>query len=459
MKRLLAFLLCLILIFSCAACQKPSPAGGSSDVSSADIVSSEEATSSDTTSSAISDFKETLDKSNLEVTTSENEDGTITVELNPTKPDKEENEDSSKPDVVIPTIDTLPKPAPLPDEEEEEEPVSSQESSAEGSTENDSSDNTTTDSSEADTSSETSSSENVSSETVSEPEEKKDYTYTTGQKHSALPYSERYIYSTLNETEKGWYEKIDAAVKNLETKVFLNADLVSNQDYYIYFMYMFDNPEYFYLCNTVGIYSLSGNRHGLILSYSDGVTSSGTNFSDATFPEGLKDSILAKKAAFDSKVESIISTIPADAPDVVKEKLIYDRIIIDAHYNLNAKWNGLCEDNWNAYGVIMNKMGVCESYSEAFQLLCLKVGICCTGVAGTAGGNHKWNAVKLENEWYACDVTFDDPIGNAEGAAPFHYYFNITTAQMISAQHFVDNIYPSPECKGTKYNFQKYFGK
>ena len=103
-------------------------------------------------------------------------------------------------------------------------------------------------------------------------------------------------------------------------------------------------------------------------------------------------------------------------------------------------------------------MGVCESYSEAFQTLCLYAGINCTGVVGTAGGGHKWNCVKLDGEWYMCDITFDDPIGGEDGAA-YHYYFNLTSAKMKEYQHNWENSqWPVPDCKVTKYSYENYFG-
>jgi transglutaminase/protease-like cytokinesis protein 3 len=193
--------------------------------------------------------------------------------------------------------------------------------------------------------------------------------------------------------------------------------------------------------------------------YSDGVNYNTYGSSNRYLTPELKSSILAKKAVFDAEVERIISTIPTNAPDVWKERLIYDRILMDSHYNLGAKWNGICEDNWNAYGILVNKYGVCESYAETFQLLCLKVGINATGVVGNAGGGHKWNAVQLDGEWYICDITFDDPIGGEEGAA-YHYYFNRTTAEMESMHHSTaGSDYPGPNATATKYSFQNHFGE
>ena len=176
--------------------------------------------------------------------------------------------------------------------------------------------------------------------------------------------------------------------------------MAENRNYYIYYLYMFDNPEHFYLGNSVTIYNYGDGRTALVFCYSDGKLTCRFGGKLTRINDELRAGIRAKKAIFDAEVERIISTIPNDAPVVVKEKLIYDRILIDSHYNLSAKWDGIAEDNWTAYGILVNKYGVCESYSEAFQTLCLAVGINCTGVVGTAGGGHKWNCVELDDEWY-----------------------------------------------------------
>ncbi len=297
----------------------------------------------------------------------------------------------------------------------------------------------------------------VSTPEESKPEEKPEYGYTTGQKHTALKYTDRYLYSILNDQQKEWYRKIDAAVRNLEDKVCLDADLLADDNYYIFYLYAADNPELFYLGVELGLEYGTG-KDSLLLSYSDGVNHSGSERGNIT--EELKQSILAKKARFDAEVQRIISTIPASAPDVVKEKLIYDRILMDSSYKQGAVWDGPAPDCWTAYGVIINHTGVCESYSEAFHTLCLMVGIKCVEVVGTADGeNHKWSAVCLEGEWYMCDITFDDPVNGRPGETR-HEFFNLTTRQMQEKDHAIMNMYwTTPSCNGTKYGYKNHFGK
>lgn len=60
-------------------------------------------------------------------------------------------------------------------------------------------------------------------------------------------------------------------------------------------------------------------------------------------------------------------------------------------------------------GACGRKAPVCESYARAFKVLCDESDIPCVLVSGDAGGPHMWNSVYLEGNWYAVDVTFNDP--------------------------------------------------
>jgi len=278
--------------------------------------------------------------------------------------------------------------------------------------------------------------------------------------HVKLSYTKRYMYTQLSQQEKGWYRAIDAAVNDLQNDVTLTGSFSDPEWYKIYFVYMFDNPEHFYLGARVA-YSSSGR---IMFSYSDGTSDSyhgGAEKGDLdSITETMRTNIRARKAAFDAEVNRIISAVPVDSSDVEKELMLYDRLLIDLYYNEDAVWDKMADPNWSAYGGIINKYGVCEAYAEAFQTLCYAVGINCTGVVGTAnGGGHKWNAVQLDGEWYLCDVTFDDPVGGQHGVAQFHDFFNLTSAQMTKKDHSTaGSDYPGPNCTATKYSYQNYFG-
>lgn len=71
---------------------------------------------------------------------------------------------------------------------------------------------------------------------------------------------------------------------------------------------------------------------------------------------------------------------------------------------------------YNIYGALLQRNCVCEGYAETFKYIMDALNIPCILVIGTAENsdgnneNHEWNYVKINNNWYAMDVTWNDPI-------------------------------------------------
>ena len=119
--------------------------------------------------------------------------------------------------------------------------------------------------------------------------------------------------------------------------------------------------------------------------------------------------------------------IKDDMTDEEKARAIHDYLIYNANYYTNYH-NGsfivgeVPEWAHAAKGVLVNKEGVCSSYAYAFYMMALSSGLDCTVVLG---GNHAWNRVKVDDEWYYIDCTWDDPIWDPEvpGGHERHMYF------------------------------------
>lgn len=84
-------------------------------------------------------------------------------------------------------------------------------------------------------------------------------------------------------------------------------------------------------------------------------------------------------------------------------------------------------------GVMKNHVAVCEGYARTMQLLLKLAGIDSKIVVGTAGEAHAWNLVKLDDEWYHVDVTWDDPIPDKEGRVRYEYF--LRDDEYMSATH------------------------
>ncbi|MBR3860421.1 MAG: DUF4358 domain-containing protein [Oscillospiraceae bacterium] len=115
-------------------------------------------------------------------------------------------------------------------------------------------------------------------------------------------------------------------------------------------------------------------------------------------------------------------------------------------------------DDDNPYGALVHGLGICEGYTGSFQLLMDLVGIPCLSVAGHSDngleyGEHAWNQVLLDGDWYVVDVTWDDPLSSRELPASFHHVYYNVTAGDIRHNHFWDEQ-AVPEATGTRYRWE-----
>ncbi len=102
-------------------------------------------------------------------------------------------------------------------------------------------------------------------------------------------------------------------------------------------------------------------------------------------------------------------------------------------------------------GVLRKKRTVCAGYSKLFQQMCFSVGLECEIISGWARGSkreigkelgkkttHAWNAIKLDGQWYLCDVTW--AAGYTNGPE-FHQDF-VDAYFCTPPQLFLNNHYP-----------------
>lgn len=86
--------------------------------------------------------------------------------------------------------------------------------------------------------------------------------------------------------------------------------------------------------------------------------------------------------------------------------------------------------------------GVCFNFTLTMQALCYIFDIDCYYVGGrAAGGNHAWNIVCIDNQWYHLDATWD------VGKNPENYkYFLISDKKMLSGRTMETELYNYPSC-------------
>lgn len=178
---------------------------------------------------------------------------------------------------------------------------------------------------------------------------------------------------------------------------------------------------------------------------------------------GDNSSLTAKNRAILAMCENIIDeVITADMTDYDKELAIHDWIISWSDYDWAVNSQDpdaqVETDNDNPYGLLIKQKSICWGYSKTFQLFMDMLDIECITVGGTANennGEHSWNQVRLDGEWYCVDVTWDDPYGQLfYSKKSRHRFFNITSQFMRKTLHYWDESMV-PECTATKYQWQE----
>lgn len=146
------------------------------------------------------------------------------------------------------------------------------------------------------------------------------------------------------------------------------------------------------------------------------------------------------KSQYQSTVNSVLATARNKGSDYEKLKYIHDWII-----NHTSYYRGYTEYEYirEADGPVVYGQAVCEGYSKTFMYLAQSLGFECVCVAGISNGDHMWNMVKLNGQWYNIDVTWDDPI-MSDGSNVVRYNYFLISDSQIRYDHVVDNPFTVP---------------
>ena len=77
--------------------------------------------------------------------------------------------------------------------------------------------------------------------------------------------------------------------------------------------------------------------------------------------------------------------------------------------------------NYYPYGVFKTGTAICVGNATTFKLFMGMLDIPCMIIHSTEEGEHAWNLVCIEDEWYHVDITFD----NSGTETPSYTYFNV----------------------------------
>lgn len=185
-----------------------------------------------------------------------------------------------------------------------------------------------------------------------------------------------------------------------------------------------DHPEIFYF------------QHDGTMIYSDGKIEL-----KYKYPTNKIKEMVQKQEA---KINSILKeTIKPSSTNFEKVKAIHDYIVLNTAYDYdNFLQNKVPEASYTPYGLLMDGIAVCEGYAKTMQLLLNKVGVETHYVTGKANdGDHAWNLVKMDGEYFYIDVTLNDPAPNRDGEISYKYFL-VPTATLKQDHSWDDKLFP-----------------
>lgn len=254
--------------------------------------------------------------------------------------------------------------------------------------------------------------------------------------------NERFYYIVMQDEEKKAYKMIYNGLKMRAFNIVVSLYLPPEQVQKVYLKVLYDNPLFFYINQTV--IKMTGEPGYWIL-----------------MPEYLYGS--SEITAITNDIHKIVNKVAAKANSLKLntfrlEKYLHDSVVKSVAYDYDALKTRDCFNAHSIVGAFLDNKAVCEGISKAFKLLCNEFNIKCIVVLGKANkdgdfsGNdyHAWNLVKIGEESYHVDVTWDN-LYDTEIKHISYDYFNMTTDEILLDHQPMENNLPL--CNSTRLNY------
>ena len=205
-----------------------------------------------------------------------------------------------------------------------------------------------------------------------------------------------------------------------------------------------DHPEFFWVGSNIEV--MESGWDGLVNSYRV----------EATVPAGERDAV---RGQLEAAADACIAQIPEDAGTYERIRYVYEYLIDTTEYDAGAS------QSQNIQSALLGHASVCAGYARSFQYILHRMGMFCTYVTGSivTGGDHAWNIVRIDDQYYNVDVTWGDPIfiGMEEGETPPNMtdnYLCCTDVDLLRT-HIPDITLPLPSCTDDSYNYYRISGQ
>ncbi len=151
--------------------------------------------------------------------------------------------------------------------------------------------------------------------------------------------------------------------------------------------------------------------------------------------------------AYTKSIKTLSDYLTAPArSDLAKARSVYAWILSHIKYDYNS-YTGTHYSSEASYAaqVFKSRRAVCSGFAHLYKQLLSQAGVEVTTIKGfarysdyqagypTGGIDHEWNAVKLDGDWYLCDLTWAST--TAQKGVPNDFYFMTDPLAFVS-QHF-----------------------
>jgi len=254
---------------------------------------------------------------------------------------------------------------------------------------------------------------------------------------------EEYYFNQIPSEENEIYRELYERLKNSEEEGTLYAQVPTDQFWDAYYAVLADHPEFFWIGSNIEVSESA--LTGKVVSYRLSTTVS------ADEREHMRGQI-------EAAADACIAGISAGSSDYQKIKYVYEYLINTTDYVPGSMYDQ------NLQSALLYHQSVCAGYSRAFQYILHRMGLFCTYVTGktSEGGDHAWNIVRMDGQYYNVDVTWGDPVfvGDSQGSAysAMNYNYLCATDAELARTHTTDVTVPLPACTDDSYNYYRLQG-
>ena len=211
-------------------------------------------------------------------------------------------------------------------------------------------------------------------------------------------YSNDYCYNNMTTAQQNLYDGLNAEclkmatttenATNNQSNYFMDSvsysDLANRDAVEVVWMFIYQNPQYYFVQNKISM-DYSGSN-GVIYMCVYPI------FADGSSRASVTDQFM-------TQVNTWVNQVKAQGSTYDKVKKAHDIVCDNVEYQSG-------DYDQTAYSAVLgNHETVCAGYTKTYELLCNAAGISATG---SLSETHAWNQVKIGNEWYNVDTTWDD---------------------------------------------------